>query len=346
MMIQKAPTYTLQFTGGDASLELEKRVSSIQVLSELGKSSCLKLLLAISPSKLKSLALNQVPKQVFLAWNGTPFFQGETTQIQILSQSLIEITFQDFIHRLDRLYTETETKKQKLQHFIQNLLKPLKDSPELRFRTPSLFDEELPTFSLGYRTVREVLDELAKFYGFTYCTRAQEKIAQMVFLRAGTSLNTQPIPISMKKNGVQPIHHHRARWKYDTVTVSLADNSGDHLKKPLKNQCMREPLSLFQPNQDIKKSFEFTLPEIELLVPHRDIYARAERILPYQYTQKIQSTDSLKFSLFEPKVQVGDSIQLQECFSGYQEKSTYLIQSTRLEIRGSQPKLQVIAMCP
>jgi hypothetical protein len=246
------------------------------------------------------------------------------------------------------MFTEVQTKQQKLKKFLDDVLGSMQTKPNLKFCSPDLFDEELPAFNLTARTIRDVINELSEFYGFTYVIRPDqsESTPTLCFLRTGKAINNQAISLPLLQIIQSGTSSHHVQWNYNTVTVGLTDGVGEAKKKPLRTDSFRKPLSTFSSGEKMKSGFQISLPELEISVPHPDLYSRAEKLLPYQHHLSEQMRDSQNLILPEPKVQVGDLIQLKDAFPEYQNDASYLVRATRILIQGAQPKLHVIAVRP
>jgi hypothetical protein len=340
--------YEIRFSNGKTKIDLQKRVHSIQVDSKLGTKSTLLLQLVLSPQETKTITLDALPQGIELLWANRLYFIGEATEIRVLGHSHIEVVYEDLIHRFHKMFVEIQTKQQKLKSFLEKLVSNLEKKPSLKFCSPDLFDEELPTFTLTARSVGEILNEMAHFYGFTFFIRPEQSSSQPVlcFLRTGKGLNSQPISVQLDAPIDGSITTHHVGWKYDTVTVQLMDGMGENRKKPLKTDSFKKPLEGFKSGEQMKSKFEIHLPELDIPVSHPDLYSRAEKILPYQYNLDLQHLDTKVFTLGSAQLQIGDWIQIKESFSQYQNDACYLVQSTRLLIQSAQPKLQIKASRP
>jgi hypothetical protein len=340
--------YEVKFINAKGQINFQSRIHSIQIDSEMGRSSVLTLQLVLSSEEIKALTLDSLPKSIQVLWANRLYFTGESTRFQVIGHSRVEIIFEDFLHRFDKMFTEVQTKQQKLKSFLEKLVSNLQTKPTLKFCSMELFDEELPTFTLNARSVREVLSELSQFYGFTYFIRPDQSSSSplLCFLRTGKGLNSGPISVQLDSALDKVITSHHIDWKYDRVTVQLMDGMGDNKKKPLRTDSFKQPLEGFKSGEKMKSQFEIHLPELDIPVSHPDLYARAEKILPYQYNLRQQSLDSKLFTQTEANLQIGDWIQVKESFSEYQNAACYLVHSTRLVIQSSQPKLQIKAVRP
>lgn len=339
--------FEVQFSGGDAaSLELQKRIRSIEIDSEMDQSSRLKIQLSMNPKLISSLSLSLLPNKINYLWNQISCFQGELTQVETVGHNSIELTYQDILHRLSHVYKNIETKEKSLSSFLKALLTGLPDNPEIRFQSPDLFEEKLPFFPVEYRPVREVIHELGDFYGYTYFIRPSPSGTTIHFIRAGKSVNSSALSVQVKTAGPKLKTGHSLRWAYEKVAVVLADNSGETMQKQLSANSLKAPLSQLNSGTDMKRSFQIDLPEIDLQVPHKDTYTRAEAILPYQFGKKVLTSDTVQFRLFEPQVRVGDWIQIEDPLQKYQDKANYIVFSTHLSAKGSQPLLEVTAVKP
>lgn len=348
-MVAKLSQYEIQFSEAEsADFDLQENVRAIHVQSQLGRSSTLQLALALKPEEIKKLKLSTLPKKIVLKWGGKVYFSGEATEFQVTGHSQVQVTYHDVLHRLEKMYTETETKQQKMKAFLEKLVSQMESKPSLSFHTNDLFEEELPTFSLGYRTIQDVLNEMGKFYGFTYFIRPDksESKPSLHFLRAGSGINPSPIPTELKDTFGHFTTSHSVLWKYDTVTVGLTDGLGENKKKALKAGCIREPLGGFDEGSKMKAGFEITLPELDIPVSHPELYERAEKILPYQYVQKHQFTDAQTFTMTQPKLQIGDCFQVTDGFAEFQNDAVYLVQATELVIQSTMPRLRIKAIRP
>ena len=340
--------YEVQFSECSTKIPLQSRIHSLEVNSELNQPSHLALQLALSMEEMRDLTLDRLPKKIKFLWAKRLYFNGEATRIQVLGRNRVEILFEDALHRFSHMFTETQTKQQKLKAFLEKLVSSLENPPTVKFFSSDLFEEDLPTFALSARSIQQILQELSEFYGFTYFIRPDQSQSspQLCFMRTGKGVNNQPIPTPFESSFKTPLTSHHVNWKYDTITVELMDGIGDPKKKPLRGDSFKKPLEGYKAGDEMKRGFDIHLPELELPVSHPDLYARAERILSYQYNLKSQGVDSKVFTQAKATLQIGDCIETQEANSQYQDQARYLVQATRILVQSAQPRMEIKAVRP
>jgi len=320
---------------------LEKRIVSTELTTSLDEPSRLTVTLAGLAEHLAKLSIDKFPQKASFKWNDKELFTGHIASTKIVGHHRLTIEYSDELRIAKRTSENEFFKQQTLREVLEKLCKWI----GVQAHFVGQFDETLPGFSLGDRSLFDLMKELSYSYGFFFVSKSSSN--RVTFFSLGQQVSVKSIDAS--KTIFDTHLDQTAERAVDAVEVSYFD-SGDPqgVKREISQSSLYKALSGFNshPSYGPKLKWKLAKGRHETHVTNGSQYEGAEKNFRNQLSKQLMEQEQFRFTCFEPLAFAGDKIELSNSSAPNLENGGYLVRSSRVVVTSSIPKLELVGIRP
>lgn len=324
---------------GDSGLE--KRIASAELFTSLDEPSRFTVIIATRAELLAALSPDSLPQTASFSWNDKPLFQGHLAATKVVGHHRLQLEYSDELRLAKRTSENEFFKQQTLREVLEKLCKWV----GLKASFVGSFSELLPGFSLGDRSLFDLMKELSYTYGFFFVSKSPTN--GVTFFSLGQQVSTKNIDAS--KVVFDTELDQTAERAVDAVEVSYFDSAHPQgVKREVAQAALYKPLGGLtgHPGCAAKLKWKLAKGRMETHVTNSSQYDDAERAFRSQLSKQLMEQEQFRLSCFEPLASAGDKIELSKATAGNLENGAYLIRSSRVVVGSSLPKLELMAIRP
>jgi len=323
------------------SADLEKRIVSAELYTTLDEPAKFTVTVATKAELLGKLSPDSLPQKASFAWNGKELFQGHLASTKIVGHHRLQLEYSDELRLAKRTSENEFFKQQTLREVLEKLCKWVGVSASF----VGSFDETLPGFSLGDRSLFDLMKELSYTYGFFFVSKSPAN--RVTFFSLGQQVATKSLDVSKVVFDTQL--EMTAERAVDAVEVSYFD-SGDPqgVKREIGQAALYKPLSGFNGHAAYQAKLKWKLAKgrLETHVTNGGQYEGAEKMFRNQLSKQLMEQESFRLTCFEPLASAGDKVELSQATVPSLENGSFLVRSSRVTIGSSLPKLEMVGIRP
>lgn len=323
--------YSLEFDKAD----FESKINRADFYQSIDAASELKVHFALQGKSKAELKPSSFPQQATFKAYERGVFKGELVQVQTINIGLVECTYRDSFHNLNRKTESDYFKGVSLKDFLSRAA----SMAQLSAVFHGDFDAVLPSFNVTGVPIQDHIKKISYPYGFVSSTRSYN--SEIFFSKLNQVIKDSKVT-SVKENAIVS-----ARWKQNSETLLSAGelrffNSAKKQseKKELNLDALYSPLGYLKEGTSFRARSQKTSSQRreERLAMQLKQYEEGAEWLANEVSKQALGQEQLELSLYSLPALTGETLALPEGILGTAE-GKYLVQTTEISIASHQPKV-------